>query len=116
MQAPGKLDLDVYQGATFSYVLTWKVDDVAVNLTSYTARLQARTTPAATATALSMTTSGGGITLGGAAGTITLARTATQTAALTPGRYVYDLELESAGGVVTRLIEGELIVHAEVTR
>ena len=115
MQAPGKLDLDLYQGATFSYVLTWKVEDVAVNLTSYTGRLQARTTPDATATALSLTT-GSGITLGGSAGTITLTRTAAQTAALTPGRYVYDLELESAGGVVTRLVEGELTIHAEVTR
>lgn len=115
MQAPGKLDLDVYQGATFSYVLTWKVDDVAVNLTSYTARLQARTTPDATTTALSLT-SGSGITLGGSAGTITLTRSATQTAALTPGRYLYDLELESSGGTVTRLVEGELTIHPEVTR
>lgn len=115
MQAPGKLDLDLYQGATFSYVLTWEVGGSPVNLTSYTGRLQARTTPDATTPVLSLTT-GSGITLGGSAGTITLTRTAAQTAALTPGRYVYDLELESAGGVVTRLVEGELIVHAEVTR
>lgn len=116
MQAPGHLDLDLYQGATFSYVLTWEVDGDPVNLTSYTARLQARTTADATSTALSLTTSGGGIALGGAAGTITITRSATQTAALTPGRYLYDLELESAGGSVTRLVEGELIISAEVTR
>ena len=115
MQAPGALDLDLYQGATFSYVLTWEVGGDPVNLTSYTARLQARATPDATSTALSLTT-GSGIALGGALGTITLTRSAAQTAALTPGRYLYDLELESAGGVVTRLVEGELTIHPEVTR
>lgn len=115
MQAPGKLNLDLYQGASWSYVLTWKVDGNPVNLTSYSARLQARVTADATTTALSLTT-GSGITLGGAAGTVSLARSSAQTAALTPGRYLYDLELESAGGEVTRLIEGELIIHAEVTR
>ncbi len=115
MQAPGALDLDLYQGATWSYVLTWEVDGDPVNLGGYSARLQARTEPDATATALSITT-GSGITLGGSAGTITLSRTPAQTAALTPGRYLYDLELESGGGVVTRLVQGVLTIWPEVTR
>lgn len=115
MQAPGRLDLELWQGATWSYVLTWEIDGVAVNLGGYTARLQARETVSDSSTALSISTSSG-ITLGGSAGTITLSRSATQTAALTPGRYYYDLELESAGGVVTRLLEGTLTIYAEVTR
>ena len=30
--------------------------------------------------------------------------------------YVYDLEIESAGGVVTRLMQGQITVTPEVTR
>lgn len=115
MQAPGALNLDVFQGATLSYVLTWEIDGAPVNLIGYTARLQARATSDATAVALAMT-SGSGITLGGGAGTVALSRSAAETAALTPGRYVYDLELQSGQGEVTRLVQGELIIHAEVTR
>jgi hypothetical protein len=66
---------------------------------------------------LTLTTENGGITLGGAAGTITLSATAIVTAALTaPFSGVYDLELVSGGGVVTRLLEGVATVSPEVTR
>lgn len=115
MQAPGRLDLELWQGATWSYVLTWEVAGNPVNLSGYTARLQARASVEATATALSISTTAG-ITLGGSLGTVTLSRSATETAALTPGRYYYDLELVSSGGVVTRLTEGTLTIYAEVTR
>ena len=112
----GSFDFTIEQGATFNLVMTWKIDTVPVNLTGYTARLQARVDYADTATVLSMTTSGGGITLGGAAGTITLDQTATQTTALAIGSFVYDLELVSGANVVIRLLQGELNISAEVTR
>jgi len=112
----GSFDFTIEQGATFNLVMTWKIDGVAVNLTGYTARLQARVDVADTSTVLSMTTAGGGITLGGAAGTITLDQTATQTTALTVGSFVYDLELVSSANVVIRLLQGELLISAEVTR
>jgi hypothetical protein len=95
--------------------MTWKIDNVAVNLTGYTARLQARVDVEDTETVLSLTT-GSGITLGGALGTISLDRTATQTAVLPTGEFVYDLELQSGAGVVTRLVQGQLTISAEVTR
>jgi hypothetical protein len=111
----GEYNFTIEQGATFNLLMTWKIDNVAVNLTGYTARLQARIDVDETDTILSLTT-GAGITLGGAAGTITLDQTATQTALLPKGEYVYDLELQSSGGVVTRLLQGELNISAEVTR
>lgn len=114
--AAGTLDLSIEQGSTYNLVLTWKVDGTAVNLTNYTARLQARVDVEDTETILSMTTSGGGITLGGVLGTITLDQTATQTALLPAGTYIYDLEMVAGSGTVTRLVQGELIVSAEVTR
>lgn len=113
--AAGELNLAVEQGTTFSQTLTWKIDGTAVNLTGYTARMQARDDVTSTTTILSLT-QGAGLTLGGVAGTIIIALTATQTAALVAGNYVYDLELASSGGVVTRLVQGTLAVSAEVTR
>jgi hypothetical protein len=111
----GSYNFTIEQGATFNLLMTWKIDDVPVNLTGYTARLQARIDVDETDTILSLTT-GAGITLGGAAGTITLDQTATQTALLPKGEYVYDLELQTSGGIVTRLLQGELNISAEVTR
>jgi hypothetical protein len=111
----GEYNFTIEQGATFNLLMTWKIDNVAVNLTGYTARLQARIDVDETDTILSLTT-GAGITLGGAAGTISLDQTATQTAVLPKGEYVYDLELQSSGGIVTRLLQGELNISAEVTR
>jgi len=111
----GQYNFTIEQGATFNLLMTWKIDNVAVNLTGYTARLQARIDVDEIDTILSLTT-GAGITLGGAAGTISLDQTATQTALLPKGEYVYDLELQSSGGIVTRLLQGELNISAEVTR
>jgi hypothetical protein len=113
--AAGTLDFTIEQGATFNLLLTWKINDVLVNLTGYTARLQARVDVQDTATVLSLTT-GAGITLGGAAGTISIDQTATQTALLPMGEYVYDLELIASNATVTRLVQGELNISPEVTR
>ena len=113
--AAGTLDFTIEQGATFNLLLTWKINDVPVNLTNYTARLQARVDVEDAEVILSLTT-GAGITLGGALGTISLDQTATQTTLLPAGGYVYDLELIAGSGSVTRLVQGELIISAEVTR
>lgn len=111
-------NLEINQGATLALVATWKDSaGTAVNLTGYTARLNVRETYASASAILTLTTENGGITLGGSAGTITLSASATTTAALTaPFSGVYDLELVSGGGVVTRLLEGVATVSPEVTR
>ena len=113
--AAGTLDLNVEQGATYSQTLTWKINNALVNLTNYTARMQVREDVTSTSTIISLTQAAG-LTLGGAAGTIVIALTATQTAALVSGNYVYDLELASSGGVVTRLVQGDFNISPEVTR
>lgn len=115
MQAPGYLDLDCWQGANFDYQLTWTVAGSAVNVTGYSARMQVRQYADSTATVLSFV-NGTGITLGGTAGTIALSAVATATSAVEAGQYVYDLELVSGAGYVTRLVEGNFVVYAEVTR
>jgi hypothetical protein len=78
--------------------------------------MQVRTAANAASTILDLTTENSRISLGGTAGTVTLNVAANVTANLTPGLYVYDLEVVSGGGEVTRLIEGNFNVKAEVTR
>jgi predicted MFS family arabinose efflux permease len=112
----GSFDFTIEQGATFNLVMTWKIDNVPVNLTNWTARLQARVDVEDTEVILNLTTENGGIALGGALGTITLNQTAIQTALLQTGSFVYDLELISSVSSVTRLLQGELTISAEVTR
>lgn len=107
----------IEQGATFTNRFTYKDSTgVAINLTSYTARMQIRASVKAATTLAELTTANGGIVLGGAAGTIDLLLTATQTAAITAKRGVYDLELIDVSGVVLRLVEGAVEFSPEVTR
>ena len=115
MFEPGTLNLTMYQGASWDYTLTWTTNGTAVNLTNYTARMQVRETYK-TNTAILSFTSGTGITLGGTAGTILLEANPTTTAGVPSGQYVYDLELVSPAGAVTRLVEGTIICDPEVTR
>jgi hypothetical protein len=110
----GYNNFTIESGATFSRVITWKIDGNPVNLYGYTARLKAATTPRANYL-LELTTENGGITLGAEAGTITLSMSATQTDKLRTGKYVYDLELVSQS-TVTRLLQGEVTVSANVTK
>jgi hypothetical protein len=112
----GQHDIAIYKGATFSKVLTWKSGGTEVNLTGYTARMQVRESIDSDSSFISLTTENGGITLGGSAGTVTLSIAAATTAAYAPLRGVYDLELISSGGIVTRLLQGSVVLHAEVTR
>ena len=112
---PGRVNFLCPQGSTFNRRLTYKIDDVPVNLNGYTSRLQVRGTHYAQETIVALT-SGSGITLGGSAGTIDLLISASATAAFNAGNFVYDLEIQSTNGTIDRLIEGSFIVTPEVTR
>tara|TARA_R110000796_G_scaffold149244_1_gene266104 strand:+ start:65 stop:409 length:345 start_codon:yes stop_codon:yes gene_type:complete len=48
-------------------------------------------------------------------GSITIALTDTKTKAMEPGRYVYDVEIISSGGITTRVLEGQVEVTPGVT-
>jgi len=102
------------QGATFSKRLTWSINDVPVDLTGYTARMQAKGKHGVSCEAVvDITTENGGITLD-SLGHINLLVSATETATLHAKDYVYDLELIT-GTIVYRVIEGKFIVTPEVT-
>lgn len=116
----GNHTIFIEQGATFEETFTWKIKDPygvfqPVNLTGYTARMHVRESYDSDAIVLELTTSNGGITLGGAAGTIMLTVSATETAALPNGYYVYDIELVN-GATVERKLKGQVVIDPEVTR
>lgn len=115
---PAKLNLKLRQGSTFAPApLTYTYDEaglVPIDLTGYTARMQIRDVDS-NALLHSLTTEDGGLTLGGAAGTIALSISATDTAAFEWTTGKYDLELVAPSGFVTSLLAGSVVVTAEVT-
>ena len=113
-----KLKLTIEQGATFRKSLTWKVGTpaVPVDLTGCTARMHIRSTIPSATVLHELTTENGGITLGGTAGTIMMYISPTQTALMAWTAGVWDVEIVTAAGDVTRLLYGPVTVSPEVTR
>ena len=112
---PGRYNMKVYQGSTFSLAPQWKINGTYVNVTGYTAAMDVKNSATSATTIISLTSSNGKITVGTTDGKFTLALTAGETTALAAGNYVYDLEVTSPGGVVTRLLEGGFTVYEGVT-
>jgi hypothetical protein len=106
------------QGATWYLTVTYQnPNGTPIDITNYTAALQLRSLPSDPTAVLSLTT-GAGITITGATGTVAITASATQTRAIDEGNYYYDLEISSPASpsVVTRLVQGQVVVSAEVTR
>lgn len=116
-------DLITDQGSTVHQVFTIKNSARRViDLTGYTARMQVRRwdrenrDPALVSVA-EYTTESGHLTVNGEAGTVTLLIPPAEMAAYEPDSYVYDVEVETENaGDTTRIIQGKLIVRAEVTK
>jgi len=108
----GTYNFTFEQGATFSRQLTVQDNGAAMNLTNYSARMQLRSSVESTTVALAVTCAITGAT----DGIVTVSNTATETMAVDAGIYVYDLEIESSSGVVTRLMQGTATITANVTR
>lgn len=113
----GKYELYIQQGADYSQVFTWKqgTPSLPVNLTGYSARAKVKKTYQDEDSLIELNTENGGIVLGGALGTITIIMTNEQTESLDFSTGVWDLELESASGFVTRLLQGPAVLSQEVT-
>lgn len=115
--AAAPYDILIEQGATFQLNLVYKDSNGApIDISGYTARMQVRRTYDAPTPLLSLTTENGCITLGGVAGTVAVEAPADMTDNLPAKTGVYDLELVSPSGVVTRLIRGETTISPEVTK
>lgn len=115
-------DFTIEQGATWVQDIWWEDETgTPMVLTDYIARFQARSSLSDVGTLVDLTTENGGIEIDGPAGKITITMDADATAALDwpAGRHVqstgiYQLELESPTGFVTRLLKGNLTLDPEV--
>ena len=119
----GIYNITCEQGTDFSRSCILKYPDPAdptgstyllYDLTGYTARMQIRRTLESASPEIELTTENSGIVLGGDAGTFNIVMTNTQTAALDSDG-VYDLEIISGGGTVSRVIQGTFTLDLEVT-
>ena len=117
---PAKINLVIYQGATFDKTYQWQdANRNPMDLTGFTARLQVRSRVDDDTILLGLNTEGTidkRIVLGGTEGTYQLVLSAVNTSALDWGSGVYDMELISPTGVVRRIMEGVVKVHRNVTR
>lgn len=126
-------DIHIDQGETWSFTYTHASGGSPVDLTGYTARMAVRDVIGGAIYAYLSTgadADGGTITLGGALGTVTLSMTAAETTSLDDlpeilqplvpqkGRVrklIYDVEIVSGAGTVTRILEGQVVLNREVT-
>lgn len=122
--APGIHNLTIYSGMTFSQRFSPAGTADVFDLSGYTAAAMARDTTDGTATIFSITsgTAAPCITLGGTAGWVQIDFPATTTAAMgSAAGYVertgvWDIELTSSGGDVTRFAKGVVTIDPDITR
>lgn len=103
------------QGSTYKLNFTISIDGVPWNFSTYSARMQVRADYNTSTKLIDATTANGKIDLN-SAGHVSVTIPATEMSAVPAGRWVYDLEVKSAGGEVTRILEGKFMVTAEVTQ
>ncbi len=113
----GIYNFTIDQGAQYNTTIVYEDGSGnPIDLTGYTAEMQLREQSSSPNPAdLTLSTSNGGIVITPLTGTLAITMTTAQTGALTARFYVYDLEL-SVGGVVSRLIQGQITVSAQVTQ
>ena len=106
-------DITIAQGADFTKTITLKDDNAAViNITNDSFRGMVRKHHSSTDIQATFTF----VITNGTGGVVTWSLTSTQTAAMSSGRQVYDVEWIKADGTVTRILEGIADTTAEVTR
>lgn len=128
--AAGRYLLTIEQGSTTDLLLEWKDSNgEPVDLTGYSARMQIRPSVDSSTTYLSITNTlsndGTGLNLTPESASVVLPRTsgsiglfisAASSSNLNFTEGVYDIELQSNSGIVTRLLEGLVKLSKEVTR
>jgi hypothetical protein len=106
-------NLVVNTGTTFTQTFSLENSDSSsnLNLSGYTISAQMRK-HAGSSTYTTFNTS----IVNAANGIIKIGLGTTSTASLKPGRYVYDVLIADNAGVITRVVEGSVLVREGVTR
>ena len=110
--AAGTYNFILEQGATFTRTLTVQENSSAMNLSGYSVASKMRSThdSGTVVGTFSCTISNA------SGGVIVMNMNNSTTAGIEEGMYVYDIEITSSAGTVTRLMEGNVTVNPEVTR
>jgi hypothetical protein len=118
----GVYNIFCQQGATFTRIIDLQYPDpidptifYPYDLEGFTARMQVRRTVTSTTKIVELTTANGRIEIVPEDGRIVLLMSSQVTAAITSSG-VYDLEIVSFEGVVSRVIQGSFTLSEEVTR
>lgn len=124
----GTYNFTCEQGATFTRLIELEEPDlvadptgaifVPLNIENYTARMQIRRTLESTSPMITLTTENGRLTVNPGPDDINkilIMLTDEETMTLTTDG-VYDLEIESTDGVVSRILQGAVALSPEVTR
>jgi hypothetical protein len=121
--AAGKYNLTIEQGTTIDLTLLYKDSGSnPIDLTDYSAKMQIKSAYADKNPRTFLTLSSSlnadstGLTLGGASGSINIYISAVSSSAINFDAAIYDLEITSPLGVVTRILEGNAKLNREVTR
>ena len=110
MAATPAINIVIPQGADFSETfVSTESNGSASNLTGYTGTARMKKHPGATeSTSFS-------VSITAITGEVTISLSAATSAGLDPGRYYYDVRLESSTSSVSRLVEGMAFVRAGIT-
>lgn len=109
-------DILADQGATLNRALFLKTSAKRpVDIQDYIGRMHIRDYTDSSIIVKTLTTDNGGLAIDGLAGRVDIFLKPSDTDDLSAKDYVYDLELESEEGDVTRIVSGKLTVRAEIT-
>lgn len=110
----GRYNITVTNGTTFTLAPIWLVDNLAVNLTGYSADMQVR--DVSNNLIVELNTSNGKATIQPGLGQTTFTLTPTQTSAanLPAGNYSYAFNLTDGSGNVYQILNGAFTVLASV--
>lgn len=113
---PGRYNISVVNGTTFTLAPQWFINNLAVNLTGYSADMQVR--DVSNNLIVELSTANGNIVITPLTGTITATLTAVQTAvgALPVGNYTYALNVTDAAANVYQILVGAFVVTASVVQ
>lgn len=116
--AVAKQNLTVYQGADYRKVLTFKDESQnLMDLTGYTFRGQVKVAYSDSLPTLTIAFTLRDQTL--EQGKVDMLIAAADTSALSiakKAKYIYDVEMLDTNGKITRILEGEIALHPEVTK
>ena len=114
-QRGADFDIQLIRGASVSFGMIWGGASTPLDVTGFTANLQVRETANDVSPAFEFKNANSRVTIGSTDGLITFSMTATDSAALTLGNYVYALEIVDAASQNIQVMSGKLKVIQGVT-